>query len=477
MNTRALVSLVSAALLAVALPGLAGAQEGEQIRTEVEGIYGYNASVHGSPFSILFFERVIPIPTDPGEPQFEMTYAHTSTRLLTGPQARALASSVWPGPALGDGFSTVCQCPQHWPARAEATYPGGEQRAEQTAPGGGGMTASALGLDVVAHADTSDPAAPEAAATGKFRSTSISTVRDGVNIATVDASAEDVSMLGGTITFDSVRTTLRATSDGQVAATQGKTEVSGLTIAGQGYTVDENGLRPVQDGDGGETLVPLPSTPPGADQLREQLGIEVELAAHDEQVEGASARRSAGGLRITVDTNVLRSRVPLRDIIAPLPEEVRLEIEPLVQLSPRTVYIFGRGAVAAAASPPFTFDAPPPPPPAAVPPSLPGSSGDIGLPTSPGLTSSPPLSSAPPTTAGEPVPQVAAPPVPATTSGGLPELFGGLPIGLVLLGLGATGLGARGLSGLTGAALAAGGGGLCSRGAVKGVPDLRTSEV
>lgn len=474
MRTRAVVSLASAALLALALPGLAGAQEGEEIRTEVEGIYGYNALVHGSPFSILFFEDVIPIPTDPGEPKFEMTYSYTHTRLLTGPQARALASSVWPGPAFGDGFSTICRCPQDYPTKADARYPGGEHQVEQTAPGGGGMTASALGLDVVAEADTSDPVAPEAGATGKFRSTSTSTVLDGVNIATVDASAEDVSLLGGAVTFDSVRTTLRATSDGETAATQGQTEVQGLTIGGQGYTIDQGGLRPVQDGEGGEGLVPLPSNPPGADQIHEQLGIGVELVGHDERIDGASGRRSAGGLRITVNTGVARSTIPVRDLIAPLPEDLRVEIEPLIQLSPTIVYIFGRGTVSAAASPTFEFappELPPPPPP---PVADTGTSGDLGVPAGGGSSLSPPFESAPaPMTAGEPAPTIAEPPVQVAADRGMPELFGGLPAGLVVLGLLAAGLGARGLTGLTGAAFAGGGGAWCSRGAVKGVPDLR----
>ena len=139
-----LMAAGGAALLA-ASPVLAQAE----VRTQTE-LFGYDLEAHASPVSVRFFEDFIPIPTDPGEPQFEITGSYTGAKLGTGPNGRAVASSIWPGAAVGDGFGTLAgDESQTYPVRAAARYPGrGEDSwSQQTAIDGtgAGMFAEARG--------------------------------------------------------------------------------------------------------------------------------------------------------------------------------------------------------------------------------------------------------------------------------------------------------------------------------------------
>lgn len=477
-------SLLSAMVIGGATFPLLPAGAQEDIRTDAGDLGGFTSEAEGSPFSILFFEESVPIPTDPGDPQMETTTSYSLARLATGPTSRATASSTWPGPAFGDGFPTICSCDQEWFVKADARYPETPHTADQSAPGAGsGMQARALGLDVLARAESSQSPNEENAGYGSVSSVSTATVPEdeAVIVTHVDAAAEDVSLMGGIVTIDSVRTILEARSDGENATTSGSTEVSGLTIGGQGYTVDEDGARPVQDDEPGDGAPPVGS--PGGDDVREALGIEVILAGHEETVNGADAERQAGGFTVIVDSKVMKEAltgpIPINDVISNLPPDIYVQLLGFLALGPEIHYVFGRGSVRSAASPPFVLpDLPAPPPPPAAPVEPPPADPAPPAPVASGFFNPPPPQTGvfePPTPA-EPAPEVAPPAdgAPQVLGAGPIPLGSGVPPATYVLWLALVALAAYTLPYLTDRAMGGMTSPFCDRGAPKRVPDLRT---
>jgi hypothetical protein len=260
------------------------------------------------------------------------------------------------------------------------------------------------------------------------------------------------------------------------ATTSGQTEVNGLTIAGQGYVVDEGGARPVQDEEPGDGAPPIEN--PGQQDIREALGIELILTTHEETVNGADASRDAGGFIIVVDTTVMKEAltgpIPINDVISNLPPDVYVTLLGFIGLGPEIHYVFGRGSVRAAATEMFVFDPPPPPPPPAAPvdppapPPPPPVASDFFSPPSPqtGVFE-------PPAAAPEPAPEVAPP------SGGEPQVLAAIPTGsgippaTYVLWLALVALAGYALPYLTDRAMGAMTSPFCDTGAPKRVPDLR----
>jgi hypothetical protein len=506
---RLLGALTLSLLIAMAFPLTAGAAE--QVRTDPGDLPGYTVTAEGAPLSMLLYEEVIPVPVDPGEPHGEGSLSYTNSKLETGPQARALASSFWPGPAVGDGFATLCdqvtnnpqapkdmrqECNQNYEIKADHSYPSNQEpQSKEAGPTGAGMLASALGLDVFARASSAESPNEEAFALGNARSRSESTVAKGKAVATTVASAEDISLGGGVITIENVKTVVEATTTSTKGATTGTTEVSGLVIGGQGYQIDEKGLRPVAEGKPQDSEAEFPAFP-GRKELRENTGIDVELVKHTTTVNGADASRTAGGLRISIDSAVLKdavtSNVPVDDILGQLPEEtddITIQLVPLLQLAPQIDFVFGRGEVRAAGVEgiDFDFDFPGPPAPP-VPPGGETTTGGTSTPPSvgSGTTTTGGGSAAPPAIApadsgtGGPAVPSAQPPVAASqaaatapAAAALPPLFAGLPPGLVAAAFVLAALGGRGLVGLTGVAMTGLTGAICDRGVPRKIPDLR----
>lgn len=474
------------------------AQEG--FRLEEPGIQGYSVIATGSPSGIEFFEQAIPIPVDPGKPQFEITQSHTSATLNVGPTSRAVASSIWPGAAVGDGFPTVCSCDQPYPIRAEAQYPGEINRQALEAPNGGGMSTIAEGLDVYAQADASDSPGPEIMDFGTVSSVSKTTLIDGKAVANVDVTIGDVSLLAGLITIDSVGSVMEAVSDTVAATTTGSTTVTGLTIMGQGYEFGEEGLQPVEPepdpdnpseepSDGGllgditdnlPDVVAVIRDVLGADALREQIGISAVVLEQVETIDGPNGRREAQGLRIIIETAPLRSALnalPLGDLANMIPDDdLRAQAFFILGLAPRIDFVLGKALVAAGATAPFEVAAPPPPPPPATvvtptaqPTTQPAPAPVAPAPVAPiaggGFTSpitttttsggEQPVAVAPPAESApvEQAPQVAQPVTLAAIE--LPDFFSGLSPILGLFALGLAMAGAYGLAGLSTAAMTA----------------------
>lgn len=464
------------------LPATAGAQD-VGVRTDSE-LGGYVAKAQGAGLSILVFEPVIPLPVDPGTPHLQAQYSYTRTELSTGPQSRALASTLWPGSTIGDGFATIAMFTglpeQDYPVKADARYPDGPIDHAQEVTPGVGMQAVAYGLDVVAKAQNGESPNTDVADLGQFESESYATEMDGAIVTRVISSASDVTLAGGAITIDSVVTELTATSDGVTADTSGTTTVTGLTIAGQGYALDQNGLRPLSDGEG-ESLLDFPLNEVLPAEAQEALGFQIELLDHVEEVDGNAASREAGGVRITTGFDTLLDTLPSAEaeaaLLAALGPEVYYETAgPVFALGPRIEYVIANGVVTSRANLPLTFTFPPLPP-IPAPPAV-----------TPQPTTTPGTTTVSPTTAARPVtspslptpalaePQIASPSVPAPTVVAAPELepvalpLGeGVSSGLALLGFALAGLGAFGLSRFSLLGLA----GSCAQGAPTDVPNLK----
>lgn len=451
-TARAIATTMAVAGVGLLLAGPVVAQD--EVRTHTE-LFGYNVDAEAMPFTVRFFESFIPIPTDPGDPQFSTSLSFTSARLGTGPSGRAVASSVWPGSAFGDGFGTIIDNEdESYPIRAAANYPGGGEEDwddEQVATEGFGMYASARGLDVTARSEGGGlPSEMHALARpGQVRSESTSTVLDGWAEATSTSHASRIALLEGVIILDGVKTTVVARSNGELAETAGRTTVGGMTVLGQPAILTDQGvvIEPEDDpSDGavGGLLSPVNqilrtlTEDLVADGIEDTLGIRIEALDHEQTINGAIAEREAGGIRITVDVSVLRGYlqpildlVPTSDLLDLLPDEDGITnlkglFFELQSLGPTIEYIVGRGVVSASASPAFSFDPPPPPPP------FDPDMVDTQLPAAP-LPPMGGVSMPPPSTGGATSPSVApaapGPSGPTLAAVEPPPLFQGIPLG------------------------------------------------
>ncbi len=358
----------------------------DAIRTDPGAIAGYNLIAEAAPVTWRVFDPFIPIPADPGDPNFSVTAGYSLATLGAGPVSRAVSSLLWPGPGIGDGFGVFAEefgmePGEEYPIRAGASYPGGEQSAQQETVPGGGMHAVAKGLDVEAVTDFGGDLIPTAVTAGSGRSVSRTTVEDGVATATAESSLNDLVLLEGLITLDGLRTRLVATTDGVEATVEGATDITGLTVAGTRYAVGRDGIYAESD-DEDSPFSERPTLPLrllGVVDLRDLIGVTVEsgLVEDLEEEDGlAGAGRRAEGVAITLDFSLLFDLVnllPADLVLEQLPDDIRGPLGPVLRMSPVMEIGIGYAEVEVAATEALTFEVPdlPPPPPA-------GGLADIG---------------------------------------------------------------------------------------------------
>jgi hypothetical protein len=508
-------AIATLALLVTMVP-VAEAQEDEapdeelladdDIRTDAGAIAGYRVEASATPVTVRIFEPTIPLPVEPGQPHLEFSAAFAATNLGAGPVSRAVGSVVWPGYGVGDGWGTFMgefggDPDSEYPLRASAQYPSGPDEEEVEAPGGGGMSASARGLDVRAVSTFSDEIVPDLFTAETMRSVTTSTVEDDLAKARARSVVEGLEVLGDIVRVDEMRVDLRASSDGVTGEDSGAFAISGLEVMGVQYVVDNDGVRvdeeAEEDGDGGflDGGLNLPLGLGGDIDLQELIGVRVEVVPQDEEDEeqdeaGPGAARAIEGLRITLDFDPLLSvarDLPIRDVIGELPREIQEQVALLLGLTTKVEIALGSASVAAEATEPFDLDGGGDLPDA--PDGLDGSDvADMGdMPSTTdgagfdeaGTPSTGSDDFAAPETAPAPggEEQAAAPEVAQQfeQARSVPDLFGGLPAPLVMLTAGLIGAAAWGLQRLTGAAMSgtALGGAACPD-AGDGVPDLRS---
>jgi len=338
------------------------------VRTDTT-LGGYSVETDAAPFKILLDDPTLPIPRPPDSAVVEADPAFSHAVLDAGPTSRGVGAVLWPGALVGDGVGTITNGQiASYPLKAEARYP--DRPYSATAQDGGAfMKGEAYGLDVMGTArlvPADDPTGQ--LDLGLAASTSKATVKDGVAIGTSVSRVTDVSLLGGLIKVGSVSTTLTVTSNGKKAGSSGVTVVNGLTIAGQGYVVDDQGVRPVGV-PGAPGSGPLPTN---ALAPLQALGITVSGIEQQATQDSESATRTAKGLRITLDTKIahdaLTGNLPepllqgLYDAIAQTPAQIQGYLFYLVQSTPKITFIFGAGQGRSAATLPLSFDFPELPP-------------------------------------------------------------------------------------------------------------------
>jgi len=456
MRARQIASVAGLALLAAGLGAVTDPAASDQIRTETS-LGGFSVTVNAAPFKVLVDDPASPIPRPIGKAIIEADVSYTQAQVATGPTSRGLAASFWPGALLGDGFPTLCECPQQYPIKADARYPDRPYASEN----GPFMQATAKGLDATSQAKSNPGDIPGVVELGTFASASKVTVTDKVAIGESVSRATDVSLLAGTIKIGSVSTTIKVSSDGKAPVSSGRTVVSGLTVGGQGVVVDNTGAH--LEGESG--------TPPLLGGL-EALGITISGIAQQHTEQGGTSDRTADGLRISIDTALLRSVLnktptPVTDALysafTQAPPELQGFLFYALATTPKITFILGAGEATAAATEPLSFSFPPVPPTGGFPPVTSPPVGTVLPPTPGGFT--------PPAVSG-PAPTVVTPPLAPVASTPFRNPYDGLPAGLLLLASVVAGFGGWGLTRLAGLAFAGGAVARRRRGP-DSLPDLR----
>ncbi|MFD9698535.1 choice-of-anchor P family protein [Lentzea sp. NPDC059081] len=394
-------------------------------------IGGFTLSARATPVSVLLTTDLLPVPA---EPQGEVHLSYTQTELGSGPIGRSVASSVWPGAAVGTGLPQLLGFA--YPVQVNAAHPGGPADESKS-----GMKASAGASRAESFAGARQEVPFLLTAEG-LASSSVSTVSASEARSTAVSSAQTISLLSGLVVLSGVKFESVAVSDGGKGTGTSTFAVAEVVVLGQKFPV------------------PSPAAPPeGLLKALEPLGVTLTWPSAGTKQEGTSATSSSRGLKLTVDVAVLRTKLGLGTILdgvlAPLlPKELAPLLNPLRKLE---VIVGDTEAVANAsvfsALPPVDAPAPVAP---LVPPdaSAPGSSDIPG--SAPVVGNSPPKSVTPVANA-------------RSRSGSLLD-FPGVPALLVVGGLGVAAACAFGMKSFGSFLL---GGAPCPSGHPTGVPDLR----
>jgi hypothetical protein len=465
-SVRRVLSTGSVVVLTSALASAGAPASGADIRTDTD-LGGFSIHINAAPFKVLLDDPANPIPRDLDSPIVEADPAYSEADLGTGPSARGIGSVLWPGGLLGEGVGTATEGRvPGYPLKAEGRYPDNPHE-EVKQDNGAFMRGSALGLDVLGTARMNPGDVPGTIDVGLVASTSTATVKDNVAMGKAVSSVADVELLGGTIKVAQVATTVSVQSTGKKATSTGSTVVSGLEVGGVGYVVDEKGARPVGPVSNGTG--PLPGIPDPAKALGITFGAVTQVATKTSD----TASRDASGLRITIDTKVLRgilnqTPAPITDalygLFAQMPKEAQGYLYYALAATPKITFILGAGSGIAAAALPLSFDFPDVPvtgglPPVSGPASAPGPGTSGPLPgVGPGTTAPGPV-----------VVQPGATIVKAASK----DPFKGVSPALLLLVAVTAGVAGWGLSRLQGLALTAVGAARCTDGSSTALPDLR----
>jgi hypothetical protein len=431
-------------------------------RADAADLAGFTLAAEATPVAVQIFEPTIPVPA---EPQLELNLSYARAKLSSGPTGRAVSSLMWPGDAVGYGLPELLQNPDAtYPVKVDAAHPGGPADAKQEVAPGAAMTSHADGgtVEAVAHgAKHASPAlplpglpiSPVLVAMEGFSSQSKTAVTGDKATAVSYATAGTISLLGGLVKVDGLRADTEAVSDGARGTATGTVVWKSLTLAGQKVALNQDGVA------GPTGVTKLPALPAALTTRLKDLGLSVDLPAVQRKVDGTAATVTGRGLTVTLDTGALLKRLGLASLLDPvlalLPADLRTQLVPWLNLSPRFVFVLGTATSQATASPAVAAEAPPP----AAAPAGGGSQaggGDAGA----GVGG----------TGGEVPPEAA--PGDATTpvaSNGWP-VFPGVPWYAFVLGLAVAAAVSYGLRRYV--ALMFGGGG-CDLGVPNGVPNLR----
>lgn len=237
---RAALLLIAGAALLVAVVGSHAAAQTPAETNDEPGLIAFNLLGDSDAINLYGGQQAAQ-----GYPQAVSQTAHTETRVVTGPNSSALASMQWPGKFLGNLGSLIQVFggpPEagglNYPVRAEASS-SGPTRAEDN---GAVATAEEAVADAYARVEGFDDGA-DFMSFGDAQTTSHSSLADGLGVTKTTATVTDIVFGAGAITIDSVVTRASVSTDGVEGVANGEATVSGLEIAGQPATVDEDGVH------------------------------------------------------------------------------------------------------------------------------------------------------------------------------------------------------------------------------------------
>jgi hypothetical protein len=348
---------------------------------------GYEATASATVVHAEVYDPTIPIPS---EPQGDLSVGYSKSNVESGPTTRALASYLWPGVVLGDGFDQLTGVPgTKYPVQVNSRYPATSDAPAKNAvqfTDGNGMSTSSdgfttkssvtgLGLagpdtDVLGGIGTGldqlggkspSPSAqapaplPVSAAlatlvTAKHvTSSSTVTVADKTVTSTAHAAASDVELLGGLIAIHGVDVSSQVVSDATKATLTGAATIGGVTIAGQKVALDDKGVNIAGTG------AALPGLPATLTSLLKTVGIELSSLPVTRSTSGPQGELGAKVLVITVDTAPLKTALngPLAAVLKLLGPEAEQQLAPLIGLGPKIVLTIGTADATASASPEF----------------------------------------------------------------------------------------------------------------------------
>ncbi|HEX4190252.1 MAG TPA: hypothetical protein VHZ06_04595 [Marmoricola sp.] len=498
---------------------------------------GFTTHAQATPLRIEVHEPAIPVPADP---ELELNFSYTKADGSSGPIGTARSSALWPGDAIGEGLKTFGEqlgLPSAlltltnggYPVQANAQTPGGDpSQTQQFLPGNTG-TAAASGTEALAQegygttgdvvpgdpadgAGSTPPANPlagllkgdvsgliglltatKSGTTGgstpigsplgvlsalisvsgmeSVSSTTYDPDADSV-VATATSRLGNVGLIAGLVQLTGVEVVTQTTSNiAGGAVNTSNVNIGGMSIAGQKFEFTGTGFKAL-----GKTT-PIPGLGDTAGSALKALGISFELGKAVATKDGPAGSITAEGLRITLDTSVLLTKIPLlsslpiSQLVAKIPAlPGQAAILPglliaLGQAHPRVDIVLGQSTTSAqtvAGISGGTSSGPDGQ-------TTTGSGGTGGSGSGPSTAGGPlPNEHAPTSGNGQPVSPVVPNIVPVAS--GLPKL-GGLPTWLALLGIAiALGIGwyvrRAGL-------LVFGNAITCTHGLKSGIPDLR----
>jgi hypothetical protein len=346
------------ALLGLGAGAEVRAQEAPAGPTGEELFGAYTLEARGQGMRIRYeIEGMLP----GGSPVVDLGMPEALTRFTSGPLGYGVASLAYPGgvivnlPSLVEQGSGGEATAPPYPIQQEVFYPTGPTEAVDEQPGGTAqrVTSGPLGVDALATFPAT--VAPPVINVGTIRTAAQSVIEEGKAVSRTRVEANDIVLLGGVLTIDSVVTDLVAAHDGTAGAASGGTVANGVKFLGLDASLTEDGLvlteAPPVEGPAeplggvltpvvppaGEALSPfqqalddvLGQTDPQLDELLSTAGITVSIVEPaTAEAEPSAASLSSNGLLIGFDY-FGRDQEALGELLSAIPAELKPNLGPL----------------------------------------------------------------------------------------------------------------------------------------------------
>lgn len=334
---------------------------------------GFALEAWGSGFSMIYDD---PNGAIPAHPTGEMHAAYASGTLTDG-SGHGVASQFWPGataatagPFLEDSvwdniedgsdgqfppkqLGRPALTPRQWPAAAEVFWPG-DPHTQDVPPNAHAHSTESLIYSKASTVPLGLPGVFGVDGAATTVQTFVGSVRNAEGLEVEAARSQVVTTVNGitiptpvgAITIDKVTTTAMATTDGTTPVIEGRTVVSGVTVAGQGYRLDEEGFHQGGEATPNPLLGELNS---GLEEALADSGISITLVEPIDTVKAGEGSRSVGGLIIRMKSD------RMEDLVSALPEPIQGQVRQNLSTSHDLQLIFGAANVRSSALKAFEF--------------------------------------------------------------------------------------------------------------------------